>query len=527
MVGLTTFCTFVEKLFKASSAKATEDEFIIEILLLLQDVFPAEIYGIYKAVSEGYRFWEVCPEWREDAAEHFQRKREVCNKGKVHNLDSEHINNKDVKFIEIESPKKWLLKIMPAGDTKNLEYRHNTSIEESIESFAKVIHLSRVLREDQTALRERVKELTCIYKLSRISQMPLLSLEEILEKAVGTFPEAFQFPESTIAEILFDEKSFVSPRNNNRNNKEEKGHSDLHIYSYLYVYGVKRGKIIISYEKQKLPDYIQDFLPEEKSLVESVVKQLGLMIESKLAENERVKLEEQLRHADRLATIGELAAGVAHELNEPLGSILGFSQLLRKDPDMKDNTVKDLGRIEAASLHAREIVKKLLFFARQVPARKEEVSLNNIVDSGLYFLRSRCEKEGIQLLTTYDEELSSTFADASQIHQVLVNLVVNSIQAIVEENSDTYHKEGRIEITTKEEREAVVLTVSDNGPGITEEVKKQIFVPFFSTKEVGRGTGLGLAVVHGIVKEHQGTIDVQSERGEGATFSIFLPKIRE
>lgn len=522
MIGLKTFCTFVEKLFQASSVKATEDEFVIEILLLLQDVFPAEIYGIYKLDEEGYRFWEVCP-LQDYTEKDSRRNRKVCNKGKVKNLEKELSQNKEVKFIEIEAPNRWLLKIIPGGKVKNMEYRHNTSVEESIESFAKVIHLSRVLREDQTALRERVKELTCIYQLSRISQMPLLNLDEVLARAVDTLPEAFQFPESTIAEIQFDEHSFLSTAGNRIGKNPP---SVLSIDAELYVYGVNRGKIIISYEKSNLPDYIQDFLPEEKSLIESVVKQIGLMIESKLAENERLKLEEQLRHADRLATIGELAAGVAHELNEPLGSILGFSQLLQKERDIKNTVIQDLERIEAASLHAREIVKKLLFFSRQVPARKEEVSLNTIVDSGLYFLSSRCAKEGIRLHTMYEEGLSLTYADASQIHQVLVNLVVNSIQAIVDEKNENPEKEGNITITTKEEGETVVLIVEDNGPGMSKEVLNQIFVPFFTTKEVGGGTGLGLAVVHGIIKEHQGTIDVQSEKNRGTMFSLFLPKIR-
>jgi two-component system, NtrC family, sensor kinase len=257
------------------------------------------------------------------------------------------------------------------------------------------------------------------------------------------------------------------------------------------------------------------FLLEEQKLIDIVALEVSMLVERREAEQLQSKLEEQLRHADRLATIGQLAAGVAHEINEPLANVLGFAQLARKAPAIPEQVAADLDKIVTNCLHAREVIQKLLTFAHQMPPSMASLDLNQIVNDGLYFLESRCAKADIELLRILDSELPVIRADATQLHQVLINLVVNAIQAMP--------SGGKLTIRTTRQREHVQLTVSDTGVGMSDDVQKNIFTPFFTTKDVDEGTGLGLAVVHGIVTAHGGSIRVQSKLGHGATFDVELP----
>ncbi|MDT8304088.1 MAG: ATP-binding protein, partial [Sedimentisphaerales bacterium] len=257
------------------------------------------------------------------------------------------------------------------------------------------------------------------------------------------------------------------------------------------------------------------FLKEERNLINAVAKQVALIIERKQAEKEKLKLHNQLLHADRLATIGMLAAGVAHELNEPVGNILGFAQLAKKCPGIPDSVEHDIGKIETASLHAREIIQKLLVFARQAQPNKTHVNFNQVVQDGLYFFEARCAKEGIELICLLSPDMPEITADPGQLNQLMVNLVVNSLQSMP--------GTGKIKVQTRFSEHNVYLIVEDTGTGMSKEVLDKIFVPFFTTKDVGHGTGLGLPVVYGIVTAHGGTIDVKSKPGCGTRFEIQLP----
>jgi signal transduction histidine kinase len=250
-------------------------------------------------------------------------------------------------------------------------------------------------------------------------------------------------------------------------------------------------------------------------LIEAVARHIALIVERQHVAQEKLRLQDQLRHADRLATIGQLAAGVAHELNEPLGNILAFAQLAEKQPGLPSQSREDLGRIVAASLHAREVIKKLMLFARQMPLQKCPVDLNGVIDEGLFFLGSRCTKQGVSLKRRLAKRLPRITADPSQLHQVLTNLVVNALQAMP--------AGGTLTIATRAAGSHVTWSVADDGIGMDEEVLKKIFIPFFTTKDVHEGTGLGLPVVHGIITSHGGTIRVHSEPGRGTRVEIRLP----
>ena len=376
------------------------------------------------------------------------------------------------------------------------------------EDFVQSFGIILMNQNAQLMLRERVKELTCLYGISKIVEKPDISLEEILHNTVQLIPPAWQYPEITSSRIVLDERSYMT------SNFQEGGQK---LASDIVIHGEKRGVVEVYYTEKKPEIYKGPFLGEEIYLIDAIAKQVAVIIERRQVTEERSKLENQLRHTDRLATIGQLSAGVAHELNEPLGNILGFAQLLKKYQDIPERAGRDIDKIIGASLHAREVIKKLMLFARQMPPRKTRVNLNKLIQEDLYFLEFRCSKEGIEFIRSLSPNLPEITADPSQILQVLVNLVVNAIQAIPEG--------GRITINTLEYENRVTLIVEDTGMGMSEDVLKQIFIPFFTTKEVGRGTGIGLSVVHGIVISHGGTIDVESDIGRGSRFVIQLPKI--
>ena len=364
----------------------------------------------------------------------------------------------------------------------------------------------KLSQSEKVALRERVKELTCLYGIAQIARRPDKPLAETLQSVVKLLPSAWQYPEITSARLSLDGVFYET---GNFTACRWKQSADI------FVEGKSRGCVEIGYA-EKMPQLDEGpFLKEERSLLDEIARQIALIIEHKQAEEEKMKLYVQLRHSDRLATVGMLAAGVAHELNEPLSNILGFAQLAKKGVKIPASAMQDIGKIETASLAAREIIQKLLVFARQVPPEKKPVNLNDVIKNGLYFFEARCAKEGVELVRNLSPNLPEVIAAPIQLNQVLVNLVVNALQSI--------KGEGTITIQTKFNNQYVFLIVEDTGGGMSKEVLDNIFTPFFTTKDIGCGTGLGLSVVYGIVTGHGGMINVESKVGKGSRFEIRLP----
>jgi two-component system NtrC family sensor kinase len=364
----------------------------------------------------------------------------------------------------------------------------------------------RLSHSEKAALAERVKELTCLYGIAQIAGEPGTSLETVLQRIVECLPPAWQYPEVAVARITVDGMAYTTPGFRECSQAQT---------AEIIVGGASRGVVELFYIEKK-PDLDEGpFLEEERSLIDAVAKQVALIIERRQAEEDKLKLYAQLRHADRLATIGMLAAGVAHELNEPLGNILGFAQLAQKCPGVPVSAKEDIEKIEAASLHARDIIRKLLVFARQKPPKKTRVNLNQVVQDSLFFFEARCAQEGVELVRTLSPNVPEITADPTQLNQVLVNLVVNALQSI--------SGGGRITVETRFSDYRVHLVVKDTGVGMSKQVLEKIFVPFFTTKDVGQGTGLGLPVVHGIITAHGGSIDVESKVDRGTRFEIQLP----
>lgn len=375
-----------------------------------------------------------------------------------------------------------------------------------LEAIAQTVGLALSDRRAQYALRERVKELTCLYGIARVVEDVQLSLDEQLRRIVELLPPAWQFPDVAAARIVLDGREFCTPGF---------GPSPFAQRVELKIQGVVRGCVELHYMRDR-PEFAEGpFLPEEQRLIEKIGQEIEQLVRHHESEAERESLYGQLRHADRLATIGQLAAGVGHELNEPLANILGFAQLLRRDPALPASAHEDLEKIIAAALHAREVIRKLLLFARQTPQQRGQVYLNQLVHDGLYFLEARCKKQGVELVRELADGLPAITADPALLTQVLVNLVVNAIQAMPDG--------GRLTVRTRPEPGYVVLAIEDTGVGMSADVLRRIFDPFFTTKDVGEGTGLGLSVAHGIISAHGGRIDVRSAPGQGSCFEVRLP----
>lgn len=232
---------------------------------------------------------------------------------------------------------------------------------------------------------------------------------------------------------------------------------------------------------------------------------------------QRRNMEQQLLQADKLASLGQLSAGIAHEINNPLGLILGFTQLMLREETESSQKYDDLKTIEKHARNCKTIVEALLNFARKTETKKVLVDINGAIGQVITVIRHQFELAGVSVETCYDAELPEVLGDTEKLKQVVMNLVMNARQSIA--------GTGKIMVSTCHDAAArqITIFVADMGSGIPPHVLTRIFDPFFTTKPTGQGTGLGLSVSYGIVKEHGGEIRVESEPDKGSRFSVILP----
>ncbi len=237
------------------------------------------------------------------------------------------------------------------------------------------------------------------------------------------------------------------------------------------------------------------------------------------------KLCEQLSHSEKMAAIGQMAAGIAHELNTPLGIILGYTQLLEEDLEGQGEIYEMLKKIESQAKLCKRIVKGLLKFAREEKKYLTEVNINELIEEVLSLVEHTLAMDFIEVVRRFDENLPPLKGDPEKLKQVFMNLITNAQHAIGEK--------GKIYITTRyiPDQEEILVAIADTGCGIPKEIQDRIFEPFFTTKGEGKGTGLGLAVVKAILEEHGASIEFQSpvqddelgEKGKGTVFIIHFP----
>jgi len=249
----------------------------------------------------------------------------------------------------------------------------------------------------------------------------------------------------------------------------------------------------------------------------------GKTLEKKVEERtkELREMQEHLIQSEKLASLGKLAAGIAHEINNPLGGILIYSHLLLEDTSKKSPHYENLKKIVKETSRCKDIVRGLLEFARPKEPEMTLININDAVDRSLAIVEGQTIFQNITLDKTYSSDLPKIVADESQLQQVFMNIIINAAEAM--------DGKGKLSLRTSmnTDRTHIEIKISDTGHGIKEEDKKRLFEPFFSTKEVGKGTGLGLAISYSIIQKHQGTIEVESQEGKGSAFTIKLPVTRK
>lgn len=228
-----------------------------------------------------------------------------------------------------------------------------------------------------------------------------------------------------------------------------------------------------------------------------------------------------LVQSEKMAAFGQLGAGIAHEIKNPLAGILGYAQLSKRKVEKDGPVYNNLTVIEKETKRCKDIIENLMKFARKEDVKKEPTDINQVIEETIAIVDHQLSVNQIQIIKTLGEGLPHIYADGNQIKQVLINFMINAQQAM-----DGNPGEVRISSSLLSSGQ-VEIRVVDNGPGMTAEVKARVFEPFFTTKVAGKGTGLGLSVTFGIIRDHQGTVVIESEPGKGAAFIVTLPVYNE
>ena len=257
----------------------------------------------------------------------------------------------------------------------------------------------------------------------------------------------------------------------------------------------------------------------KRKLLLTVIRDIS---ERRRVEEERMQLEQKAQLASRLASVGELASGIAHEINNPLTGVIGYAQLLLTRNDLSKDIKHDIEVINEGAQRVAGVIRKLLTFARQTKPERKHVDINESIGTTLDLRAYELASNNIKVAQRLAQDLPITIADAGQLQQVFLNLIINA-----ETEMKLAHGSGKLLIKTEQVDNTIQISFKDNGPGIAKQNLEKIFEPFFTTREVGQGTGLGLSVCHGIMTEHKGKIYAESKLGKGATFIVELPIITE
>ena len=283
-------------------------------------------------------------------------------------------------------------------------------------------------------------------------------------------------------------------------------------------------------------DYIRKpFEPDELFIrVDNILKQKQLKDERKQSEIEKKNLENQLRQSQKMEAIGTLAGGIAHDFNNMLGIIIGNAELALDATPESNPVHQNIKRILTASTRAEDMINRLLSFSRKSEAEKKPIILNSVIQEALKLIRSSIPAN-IEIKENIPDDFFTIFGDPTQINQIILNLCTNAAHAMQQSGGTLYVSLEKHLIAHQKPSafcelppgDYCLLTVEDTGHGINNDIIDRIFDPYFTTKGLGKGTGMGLAVVHGIVKKHKGDIKVNSKPGKGTKFFIYLPEIEE
>ncbi|MFA7274955.1 MAG: ATP-binding protein [Crocinitomicaceae bacterium] len=358
----------------------------------------------------------------------------------------------------------------------------------------------------EAKLKERIKELSCLYDISKIAKSTESSVEVILQKIVNRISSAFQHENDAICELKYGEITIAS---------QTAPKSAVTIAQNICIEKEEIGLLLIHYPANLYSE--TDFLDEEFMFLEKLAGEIADVIQKQRIKKLEEEYIQKFVRQDRLMVLEEITASIAHELNTPLANIFGFAEFILQS-ERNPQTLADAQKILNSATHASEIVKKLMYFSCELPQRIKQISLHALVEDALQLLRPTIEKAKLSVVLDSDlGDQDLLFLDAVQMTQVVFNLVSNAIMASQPSTIITIK-------LFKNEKE-VILKVADQGIGIPKNNLARIFEPFFSTKDIGEGMGLGLSVVHGIVRSHGGQVKVESKVDKGTTFTIILPLV--
>ncbi|EGV42330.1 HAMP domain-containing histidine kinase [Bizionia argentinensis JUB59] len=355
-------------------------------------------------------------------------------------------------------------------------------------------------------LNERIKELTCLYTVSSyIANSNLEDLYPTLKAIARSLQGAILYSDEASVEIKVEDALFVVG---------QKPVDKVFIISAIKAFNIPIGSIKVGYPQGEFTT--TSFLDEEIQLLHKVASEIGNLLERKQIIEKEAISRRQVERADRLSILGEITAGIAHELNTPLANILGYSELLKEQFDTDETVLNDLDKIMNSAIYSREVVKKLMFFSCDMPQQMELTNITHIVKDAISLLKPNFSKKHISCKVHIADEYIPFRVDSIQLTQVIFNLVINAIYFSPEK--------GEIKVTVSQTETQIIIEISDEGSGIGPEKGENIFNPFFTTKPVGEGSGLGLSVVHGIVKSHKGSIIHSPNTPKGTIFTIRFPK---
>ncbi len=371
----------------------------------------------------------------------------------------------------------------------------------------------------QLALGERMKELRLMHFAARLLQSDRPFNHGVLSTLVAQMPAAWLYPEGCEARIKYRDIEVST---------EGWRHHCLAYQTAKFATSAGKGVIEVAYLVERPPAAEGPFLTEERALIDSLAEMLGAYIERDLVEQERRRVEAELRQSQKMQALGTLAGGIAHDFNNILTAIVGHLELGFSDVPEGHPVRAPLQAISRAGDRARDLVKRILLFSRKQEAERRVVTLAPVVEEAVRLLRASLPTT-IQIRTTYATDAPLVLADPGQIHQIVMNLGTNAGYAMSHHGGLLSFEIDRIDVGDQPLSANLkpgihaCLSVRDTGTGMSPEVKERLFEPFFTTKGLD-GTGLGLSVVHGIVRDHEGAVVVDTEIGRGTCFQIYLPE---
>lgn len=365
-------------------------------------------------------------------------------------------------------------------------------------------NVSNAMINTEQKLKERVKELTCLYEVtSIIVNSGYDDLSTSLEAIAYCLKRGWRYPDDAVAVISIGTYKVQTSGFDKQMN---------FLTSDVIVFNKVEGTISVGYPASAY--YDEDFLPEEKTLLKNVCLAVGNLMERKQIHDSEAETKRQMERNDRLHIMGEITAGIAHELNTPLANILGFAELLM-DKATDTGTKRDLQTILDNAIFSREIVKKLMFFTCEMPQQMELVELNKVVDSVIRLMGPSLRAKQLSVIKSYDNDDLRIRANTVQLTQVMFNLIMNA----------AYYSpvRGEIKVEVLSTKQKIIINIVDQGEGIAPGQENKIFEPFYTTKPIGEGTGLGLSVVHGIIKSYKGSIVYRPNVPKGTIFTMEFP----